>query len=117
MEVSRLQVELELQLQAYTTATATQALSHICDLYHSSGQRQILNPLSEARDPTCILVDTRQVCNLLSHNGNSLAVVLSKAFTEGQQGDTDVPGVGDGKVVPVSGAENTRKVWVGVDRR
>ena len=25
-------------------------LSHFCDLYHSSQQHQILNPLSEARD-------------------------------------------------------------------
>ena len=29
-----------------------QDLSHICDLYHSSWQRRILNPLSKARDPT-----------------------------------------------------------------
>ena len=34
----------------YTTATTTWDLSHICDLYHSSGQCQILNLLSEARD-------------------------------------------------------------------
>ena len=31
--------------------------SCICDLHHSSWQCQILNPLSEARDWTCILVD------------------------------------------------------------
>ena len=37
-------VEPELQLPAYTTATAMQNLSHVCDLYHSSGQHQILNP-------------------------------------------------------------------------
>ena len=30
-------------------ATATTYPSHICDLYHSSQQHQILNPLSEAR--------------------------------------------------------------------
>ena len=29
----------------------------ICELHHSSGQRLILNPLSEARDQTCILMD------------------------------------------------------------
>ena len=29
-----------------------------------------LNPLNEARDGTHILMDTGQVCNLLSHNGN-----------------------------------------------
>ena len=50
MEVHRLRVQLELQLLAYTTATATQDLSSICDLPHSSRQCQILNPLSEARD-------------------------------------------------------------------
>ena len=31
-------------------------------LYHRSWQRQILNPLSEARDWTCILIDTSWVC-------------------------------------------------------
>ena len=49
MEVLRLGVESELQLLAYTTATATPDLSHVWDLHHSSRQRQILNPLSEAR--------------------------------------------------------------------
>ena len=50
MEVPRLGVESKLELLAYTTATATQDLSHICDLHHSSQQRRILNPLSKARD-------------------------------------------------------------------
>ena len=31
--------------------------SHICELHHSSRQRQILNPRSEARDQTPILMD------------------------------------------------------------
>ena len=56
MEVTRLGVQSELQLPAYTTATATQDPSHICDLHHSSGQRQILNPLIEARDQTLNLM-------------------------------------------------------------
>ena len=47
MEVPGLGVESELQLLAYTTATATPDPSH--DLYHSSRQHWILNPLSEAR--------------------------------------------------------------------
>ena len=55
MEVPRLRVDSELQLPASTTATATRDLSHLCDLHHSSGQRQIHNPVSEARDQTCIL--------------------------------------------------------------
>ena len=50
MEVPRLGVESELQLPAYIIATATQDPSCICDLYHSSQQRQILNPLSKAKD-------------------------------------------------------------------
>ena len=72
MEVPRLGVELELQLLTYTTATATSDLSPICDLTHRSWQRQILNPLSEARDQTHIFIDTSQVCKLLSHNRNSI---------------------------------------------
>ena len=52
MEIPRLGVESELPLPAYATATATQDPSHVCDLYHSSRQCQILNPLSEARGRT-----------------------------------------------------------------
>ena len=48
-EVSRLGVESKLQLLVYTTATATQDLSCVWDLHHSSWQRRILNPLSEIR--------------------------------------------------------------------
>ena len=71
MEVPRIGIKSDLQLQAYTTATAMQNPSCICDLYHSSQQCWILNPLSEARDRTSILMDTSQVCNLLSYNENS----------------------------------------------
>ena len=62
MEIPRLRVESELQLLTYTTATATQDLSQVYDLHHSSRQGQILDPLSEARDQTCILMDASQVC-------------------------------------------------------
>ena len=61
MEVPRLEVELELQLPAYTTATATQDPSRVCDPHHSSWQGQILNPLSEAKDRTRVLMGTSQV--------------------------------------------------------
>ena len=61
MEVPRIGVESELQLPAYTTATATRDPSCIFDLQHSSQQHQILNPLSEARDRTCVLMDTKEV--------------------------------------------------------
>ena len=57
MEVPRLQIESEIQLLAYTTAIAMQDPSHICELHHSSLQHRIPDPLSEARDQTCILMD------------------------------------------------------------
>ena len=58
---SQARVELELQLLAYVTATATWDPSLICDLHDSSWQRPIFNPLSKARDRTCILMVTRFV--------------------------------------------------------
>ena len=58
MEVPRLGVKSELQLPTYNRATATPDLSHVCDLHHGSWQGQILNPLSEARDQTHVLMDT-----------------------------------------------------------
>ena len=79
MEVSRIGVELELQLPAYTTAAAMQDSSLVCDLHHSSRQHQILNPLSEARDRTCILMDTNQIrfhCTTMGTPGNASLNVL-----------------------------------------
>ena len=61
MDVPRLRVQSELQLLASTTATATWDLSRVCDLPHSSGQHQILNPLSEDRNQTYILIGTSQI--------------------------------------------------------
>ena len=55
---------------------STPDLSCICDLHHSSWQCRTLNPLIEARDQTHILLDTSQVLNTLSHNGNSKAAIL-----------------------------------------
>ena len=60
--VPRLGVDLELQPLACATAIAAQDPSHVCNLHHSSQQCQILIPLSEARDRTCILMDTSRVC-------------------------------------------------------
>ena len=57
MEVPRLWVKSELQLLVCPTVTATQDLSRVFDLYHSSQQHRILNPLSEAGDRTCVLMD------------------------------------------------------------
>ena len=58
---SQARVESDLKLVAYATATATPDLSHVCDLHHSSWQCRILNPLSEARDRTQVLMDPSPV--------------------------------------------------------
>ena len=71
MKVPRLGVQSELQPPAYTTATATRDLSCVFDLHHSSWQHQILNPVNEARDRTCVLTDTSRVHSPLSHDRNS----------------------------------------------
>ena len=42
-------------------ATATQDPSHVCNLHHSSQQRWIPNPLSEARDRTRNLMIPSQI--------------------------------------------------------
>ena len=63
------------RIRAYATATATQDASRECDLHHSSWQCRILNPLSEARDGTCILVVTSQAHKPLSHKGKSLNIL------------------------------------------
>ena len=60
-QVPRLGVESELYLPAYTTTTATRDPSRICDPHHSSRQRRILNPLSEARDGTPNLMLPSQI--------------------------------------------------------
>ena len=59
--------ESKLQLPAYTKATAMLDPSLICDPHHSSWQQRILNPLCEARDQTCIFMDSNQACFLLNH--------------------------------------------------
>ena len=62
MEVSRLGVQSALQLLAHTAAvTAMRERSYVCYLRHSSQQHWILNPLSEARDRTHILMDSSQI--------------------------------------------------------
>ena len=78
VEIPRLWVKSELQLPAYMTATAMWDPSCTCDLCHSSQHCQILNPLSEYRDQTHILMYTSWICNLLSHSGNSFFSSLNK---------------------------------------
>ena len=57
MEVPKLVVRSGLQLLANATAPATLDPSCVCNLHHSSQQRQTLNPLSKARDQTHVLMD------------------------------------------------------------
>ena len=85
-EIPRLGVESELQLPAYTRATATQDLSHVCNLHHNSRQRQIFNPLSKARDRTQVLMDTSRIHQPLSHHdGNSTNISSSDALNNPEQ--------------------------------
>ena len=71
MEVPRLGVKSELQLLANATATATPDLSHVCDLHHSSQQRQILNPLFDSRESNLRPHGSQSDSFPLHHNGNS----------------------------------------------
>ena len=43
-------------------STAMWHLIHVCNLHHSSQQGWIPDPLSEARDRICLLMDTSQIC-------------------------------------------------------
>ena len=63
---------------AYATTTATRDLSSVCDLHHSSWQHRILNPLSEAGERTCVLMDLFP----LGHNGNSKKRIKKKKRNE-----------------------------------
>ena len=53
--------QIRVQPLAYPSATAKWNPSCIWNLHHSSGQCQILNSLSEARDQTCNLMDTSEI--------------------------------------------------------
>ena len=94
LEVPRLGVESELQLPVYTTATAMPDSSHICNLHRSSRQGQILNPLREARDRTCVLMDTSRVCFCwasrgLQHWGSWKRKLRKKRMNHSNIGSTD----------------------------
>ena len=77
MEAPRLWVESERQPPAYTTATATQDPSLVLDLRHSSQQRRILNPLSEAGDRTRNLMVPSQIHFHCTTTENSSLFLLS----------------------------------------
>ena len=66
----------------YATARAALDPSCVCELHHRSWQHWILNPLSDARDRTHMLLGASWVCNLLSHSGNSPSTHLLSTYCE-----------------------------------
>ena len=83
MEVPRLGLESELLLLACTIATAMPDLSLVFDLHHSSWQHQNLNPLSEARSQTRILMDTSRICFQRTMMGTPPMTCLISASSPG----------------------------------
>ena len=80
MKVPRLGVESELQLPAYAAATSRPDLNCVCDLQHSSEQRQIPSPLSKGRDRTQVLMDISQVRCCWAMRGNPCHIFFSFLF-------------------------------------
>ena len=66
-------------LLAYSTGTATSNMGSKPYLWPTPQLKVywILNPMIEIRDRMWILMDTSQVCNPLSHNGNSFRLFQS----------------------------------------
>ena len=73
--------ESELHLPAYATATATRDPSCVCDLHQSSGQCQILNPLSKDKDRTGNLVVPSQIRFHCATMGTPINSLLEAAWT------------------------------------
>ena len=90
-EVPSLGVNLELQLPAYTTDTAMWDLSCVCDLNHSSGQHQIPDPLSEARDRTHILITTSGIRFCWATTGTPFSFFFFFVFSELHPRRMEVP--------------------------
>ena len=71
---------------AYTTVMATSDPSSICDLRCSLWQHQTLNPLSEARNPTWVIMDTSWVLNCWATMGTpqffNIVTFYSSALTQ-----------------------------------
>ena len=61
VEVSRLGVKVGATAAGLHHRHSNAKTNLVCDLYHSSRQHWILNPLSKARDPTHVLMDTNLV--------------------------------------------------------
>ena len=100
VEVPRLGVESELQLLAYTTAKAMWDPSCVCNLYHSSRQCQIPDPLSEARDQTHNLMDTSQIRFHCTTMGTSkmMFLIKEKAKQSGGEPSEGESGLRQGRI-------------------
>ena len=59
---SQVRGQIGAAVPAYMTAHSHATSKPNCDLHHSSQQLRILDPLSEARDRTLILMDASWVC-------------------------------------------------------
>ena len=64
-------VQIRATAAGYTIATAIPDPSHVCNLTTAHSNAGSFNPLSEAGDRTCVLMDTSWILNLMSHSGNS----------------------------------------------
>ena len=64
------------QPPAYTATSAMQDPSHVCNPYHSSWQRHILNPLNETRDRTRNLMVPSQICFCCTTTGTPAYSIL-----------------------------------------
>ena len=93
MEIPRQGVQSELQLPAYATTIATQDLSCIFDLHHSSRQCQILNLLSKVRDRTYNLVVPSRICSRCTMMGTPRVLYLN--FHEKMQAPSRFGGLGE----------------------
>ena len=80
MERPRLWGQNAATAAGYTTATATRDPTRIYDLYHSSWQLQILNPLIQARDQTHVLVNTSRICFCCATTGTPFFTSLFHSF-------------------------------------
>ena len=56
--------------------------SHVCNLHHSSQQCWILDPLIEARDRICVLMDTSQDHYHWATMGTPVMFIFLKSFFE-----------------------------------
>ena len=65
--------------------------SLVCDLHHSSRQRRMLNPLSEARDRTRNLIVPCQICFHCTTTGNSSGGFLCALLCTSLRTSLDVP--------------------------